>query len=176
MIRAAQRERGKLDRHAARRLTFVVGNERCLPVCGRDIVLCSLALMMCRQRAQLHAVMRGLVHSLAPDGRLVIVVTHPAFRHTAYETFRYVLPQDYDYWTGGQAYRVVLTPGQGDEVQADFTDYHWPLRDYAQALQGAGGVIHAMEELPATRSRGGQAIGPPAYFALLASRSANRPV
>jgi SAM-dependent methyltransferase len=134
-----------------------------------DAVLSSLALMMCQTRDRLHTVVRSLIDALAEHGRLVAVITHPCFRRRDYGTFRYELPEDYDYWRSGVPYDVHLTPESAD-ASAVITDHHWTLEDYCRAVTQAGAVLTGLVELPATRDEDGSPSGPPAYLALRAER------
>jgi SAM-dependent methyltransferase len=134
-----------------------------------DAVLSSLALMMCRSRQRLHATCRALVDALRPDGRLLVVLTHPCFRGRDYGTFHYELPDDYDYWSSGTAYDVVLTPDSRGDPPV-ITDYHWQLQDYVTAFADAGAAVTRLLELPAMRRADNHPQGPPAYLALLLGR------
>ena len=146
------------------------GNETDVQAHGTfDAVLSSLALMMCASLDRLNSVVRSLVNALADTGRLVVVVTHPCFRRRDYGTFRYELPDDFDYWRSGASYEVRLTPDSTDE-SAVITDYHWTLADYCRAVTDAGAVVTGLVELPASRDDDGRPSGPPAYLALRAER------
>lgn len=136
---------------------------------GFDAVLSSLALMMCQTRDRLHTVVRSLVETLAKNGRLVAVITHPCFRRRDYGTFHYEMPEDFDYWQSGVPYEVHLTP-QSTDTSAVITDHHWILEDYCRAITQAGAVLTGLIELPATRDEDGAPSGPPAYLALRAER------
>lgn len=143
------------------------GDERDLAGLGRfDAAFSSLALMMSDTRERLQAIGRALVDSLRPGGQLLVVVTHPCFRGRDYGTFHYETPENYDYWSSGTPYEVVLTP-EGGSAKAVITDYHWTLDDYCRAVVGNRSAVTGLRELPATRREDGSPEGPPAYLALL---------
>jgi SAM-dependent methyltransferase len=140
----AARQLAGTDEH----VRFEVGDERRLPVKPpADTVVCSLMLMMCRDRPQLHAVVRGLAGSLDADGRLLIALTHPCFRRADFGEFRNELPADFDYWDSGRAYDVVLDPDEA-EASATISDTHWTLSDYLNALAEADLAVDRSRELP----------------------------
>jgi len=152
------------------RLAVHRGTEADIEALGTfDAILSSLALMMCPTRDRLHSVVRSLVAALSETGRLVVVVTHPCFRRRDYGTFRYELPDDFDYWRSGAPYDVHLTPESTDE-SAVITDYHWTLGDYCRAVTESGAVLTGLVELPADRDEDGRPSGPPAYLSLCAER------
>lgn len=167
MIEEARETVQALAREQSERVLIRQGDETAIPELGKfDAILCSLVLMMCRTRDRLASVSRTLVQALGERGRLLVVVTHPCFRHTDYGTFRYQLPEDFRYWNSGQPYDVVLNPPQaGDE--AVITDHHWTLADYVNAWSDAGGRITATRELAARYREDGTPTGPPAYLAAL---------
>lgn len=155
---------------AARRevFEFIIGDDSLLPMPSRfDAVLSSLALMMCEDMPRLQAAMAGLIHSLNPRGRMLLILTHPCFRETRYATFHYDLPKDYTYWASGTPYQVIL----GDREQGTVIyDYHWTLEDYVDAISTAGGAVRQLREVPALRQEDGSPQGPPAYVAMLVRR------
>ncbi len=152
------------------------GDEAVLPVePARDVVVCSLVLMMCGTRGRLRKVSAGLLASTGgDDGRLVVVLTHPCFRLRGFETFHYRLPDRYDYWASGAPYEVVLTPPGAPGPAAVLTDHHWTLEDYAGALSAAGGAVIGLRELPAVPPGPGEPSGPPAYLVLTVERRGER--
>jgi SAM-dependent methyltransferase len=167
MIAEARRILAGVGESVGGRVVLLVGDERSVGGLGSfEVVLCSLALMMAGSRERLSSVVRALVRTLSPDGRLLAVVTHPCFRRADYGTFHYELPEGYDYWRSGRPYEVVLTP-PGSDRRTVITDYHWTLSDYLEVVAGAGGCVRAARELPARRRDDGSPLGPPAYLALL---------
>lgn len=151
------------------RFTFHRGDEVALPAIRGaerfDFVLCSLMLMMCENRLRLDRSIAGLIESCKPDGRVLIVLTHPCFRRAVHATYHNELPEDFEYWHSGRPYKVVLDPDVR-QVETSFDDYHWTLADHAAAIHNAGGVITQMLELPGQYDVSGQAIGDPAYLVL----------
>jgi len=170
MVDQARTAVGRLDPELRDRVVVARGSEANLEEHGAfDAVLSSLALMMCETRDRLHAVVGSLVGALADGGRVVVVVTHPCFRRRDYGTFRYDLPEDFDYWCSGVPYDVHLTPGSGDS-SAIITDYHWTLEDTCRAFTERGAVLTRLVELPAARDEDGRPAGPPAYLVLCAEQ------
>jgi SAM-dependent methyltransferase len=168
MIDMANRIAQTTESDVRRRLVFAQGDESDLGAYGRfDVVFSSLALMMCGSRQRLRDVTHALVGCLRPNGRLLVVLTHPCFRRRDYETFRYEIPGDFDYWSSGMAYDVILTPDDGHR-RAVITDYHWTVSDYCNALIDSGAALTRVVELPATRDGDGTPSGPPAYLAIRA--------
>jgi SAM-dependent methyltransferase len=154
------------------RISVTRGDEKTLGgLGGFDAVLSCLALMMSESAERLIRTGRSLVDAVRPNGRLVVVVTHPCFRQGGYETFHYDLPRDFDYWKSGSPYQVVVTPSQPDREAIAITDYHWTLGDYCDALIGHGAALTALEEVPATWRDDGTPDGPPAYLALCVDRT-----
>lgn len=172
MVAAAGRTLDAAAGESAGRWEVRRGDEAVLPAAPpKDVVVCSLVLMMCATRERLRAVSAGLVESTRQDGgRLAVVLTHPCFRWRGFETFHYRLPDRYDYWASGTAYEVVLTPPEEPGPAAVLTDHHWTLADYVAALSAAGGVITGLQELPATPPEPDGAPGPPAYLVVTVER------
>ena len=145
---------------------FQCGDETVLPTPERfDYVLCSLALMMCEDRRRLDRAIAGLIGSCQPDGRVLLTLTHPCFRHAVHATFYNDMPDDFEYWQSGRPYRVNLDPDTR-QVTTSFHDYHWTLADYAAAIHAGGGAIEQMLEAPGQYDTSGRPIGEPAYLIL----------
>jgi SAM-dependent methyltransferase len=168
MVERARANVGRLDPDRRERVEVKIASESDLGDLGDfDLVLSSLAWMMCETRERLHEVARTLIGLLGPRGRLVVVITHPCFRRRDYGTFRYELPDTFDYWRSGIAYDVHLTP-EASEEQTVITDYHWTLTDYVTAITDADAALTRLVELPATRDEFDAPSSPPAYLALRA--------
>lgn len=95
-------------------------------------------------------VFAGIAHCLKPEGRLVVVMMHPAFRgpqHTAWgwedhsvqyrRVDRYLLPRKHPIYTH---------PG-ADPTRYTWT-FHRPVQTYFRALNQAGFVVDGLEEWP----------------------------
>ncbi|MEE4273708.1 MAG: methyltransferase domain-containing protein [Thermoanaerobaculales bacterium] len=175
MVDAARALVSGLDDEVRARIVIERGNEDVVAEkSGFDAALSSLALMMCDSMDRLVSVSRALVGAIRPGGRLLVVLTHPCFRHRDYGTFRYELPEDYDYWRSGAAYEVQLgTESNGEE--ATITDHHWTLQDYCNALTDAGAAVTRLVELPAAWNDDKTPSGPPAYLALRLDRQEPNP-
>ncbi len=163
---AKQRAAEQLDAPLADRLAFRVGDQSALPTAEKfDVALCSLMLMMCASRGELHRTCRGLIDSLDAEGRLIATVSHPCYRTVRYPTFHNDLPGDFDYWRSGLAYTVVMHPTDREQT-ARLTDHHWTLSDYADAVAAAGGAVRRLREAPARYDAAGRPATPPAYLLL----------
>ena len=172
MIRRSRELAGSLDPSVRDRIVVERGDEKTLGRLGSfDAALSSLALMMSESVERLHQISRALVTAVRPNGRLIVVITHPCFRDCGYETFHYDLPRGFEYWTSGSPYRVVMTPQSEDVEEVAITDYHWTLQDYFEALAGSGAAVSALRELPATWCEDGTPNGPPAYLVLRIDRA-----
>jgi len=166
MLKAA-RERLAADSGMANvDLALRRGDEAALPdVEPFDVIVCSLVLMMCKTRQRLQRATTNLLRALRGRGRLLIVLTHPCFRRAGYATFHYEIPADYNYWSSGTPYQVVM-PADDQPTDATITDHHWTLTDYVEAVRQGGGVVDALHESPAKRNADGSPSGPPAYLVL----------
>jgi len=170
MIASARSVLEDLPARRRERVRLEVGDEGRIAEEGPfDAALCSLALMMCATRERLQRTCAALLDALVPGGRLLAIVTHPCFRSGGYRTFHYELAGDFDYWSSGEPYEVVLTP-PGSDREVEITDYHWMLEDYVAALTDGGGSVVAVRELPSQWRADGSPGGPPAYLCLLVRR------
>jgi SAM-dependent methyltransferase len=93
--------------------------------------------------------MAGCARCLAPGGRLVIVMTHPAFRiprHSGwgFDEGRKLRYRRVDAYLSRMA--IPLSPTAGRRTVS--TTYHRPLEAYVTALADAGLAIDALRELP----------------------------
>lgn len=175
MIASARHVLGDLPAHLRRRVRLEVGDEGRIAREGDfDAVVCSLALMMCATRQRLQRTAAALLGALSPVGRLLVIITHPCFRGGGWSTFHYEMPPDFDYWSSGEPYEVIITPPEGARA-VTITDYHWMLQDYVSALADGGGSVTALRELPAERREDGRPLGPPAYLCLLVRADPRHP-
>jgi SAM-dependent methyltransferase len=125
-----------------------------------DAATCVLALM---NMDPLEDVAAGVGSVLAPGGRFVAVVLHPAFRSPGMTSWGWaeqagsatgrspMVRRQYrrvDGYLGSQAREVVMNPGavsRGEKPVTTVT-HHRPLGAYVEALTKAGLLIEAMEE------------------------------
>lgn len=162
---AATREAiAELPPPLAERFELHRGDEALLPTREKfDVVTCSLMLMMCPTRDQLDATIAGLIRSATPQGRVLLVVTHPCFRDAMHAAYHNAMPADFSYWHSGRGYEVVLDPDE-QQVPTTFQDYHWTLTDHAHAIARAGGAIRDLVEVPGEYDGEGKPLGDPAYL------------
>ena len=155
-------ERPEFVQGDARRLTESVGAEEgFVPF---DLAACVLALM---NIDPLEPVVRGVAQCLAPGGRFVMVILHPAFRSPGLTSWGW---EEQEAKRGGRRgyrqYRRVdgyMTPGArpvvmnpGDVAHGrravTTTTWHRPLQVYVRALADSGFVVDALEEWISQRS------------------------
>ena len=155
LIAAAKR------RHAGLRgARFVVGDARRLPaVAGMDGGTFDAAtfVLSVQDMDPLEDVVRGVAWALGADGRVVMLMTHPAFRQPRHSGWGFDEAR-------ALAYRRIdgyLTPmavpmkslGGGDPTRS----FHRPISAYVNALGDAGFAVDAMleiEDLPPDRRPG----------------------
>ncbi len=102
---------------------------------------------------------------LKPRARVVLVLTHPAFRvprHSGWvaDASRGIVSRRVDAYLRSMAVPLAGRPGAGPT-----TTFHRPLSAYVAALARRGFAIDALEELPDepnVRARGGAGRGSPA--------------
>lgn len=105
----------------------------------------------------LEGAIEGVARLLAPGGRLVIVMTHPAFRiprHSGwgFDEGRKLRYRRVDAYLSPMA--IPLSPTAGRRTVS--TTYHRPLEAYVTALADAGLAVDALRELPTfTTARSG---------------------
>jgi hypothetical protein len=102
----------------------------------------------------LEPVMSALATLIKPDGKFVMIITHPAFRAHGQSSWQW------DNQTGQQFRRIdgYLSNGSkpiqmhpGDRPEVTTTSFHRPLQTYVRLLTEAGFAITGMQEWPALR-------------------------
>lgn len=97
---------------------------------------------------------RGVADLLKPGGRMVIIITHPAFRapdQTSWgwdEQSRSQFRRVDGYLSPGQK-AIQMHPGSAPDVTT--WTFHRPVQTYVRTLSEAGLLVDAMEEWPASR-------------------------
>jgi SAM-dependent methyltransferase len=122
-------------------------------------------LLSIQDIAPLEDALASAARALAPDGRLVVVMTHPCFRIPrqsgwSWDGRRKLASRRIDHYL--TPLRIPLTPGDGSgrPGRGGRTEsFHRPLSTYVQALGAAGFALEGMEEIPApphptTRKKG----------------------
>jgi SAM-dependent methyltransferase len=98
----------------------------------------------------LGAVFQGVARALMAGGRLVIVLTHPAFRVPrqsgwGFDDGRSLQYRRVDAYMSSNEVQVLLNPSRGSHSVKTYT-YHRPLQIYIQALAEAGFMVDGLEE------------------------------
>lgn len=145
-------------------LDFRVGDAQRLaeavtpPEGGFDSAVCMMALM---NIADLDAVCAGAAEMLAPGGRFVGVILHPAFRSPKQTAWGWVgsAPGEQtqfrrvDAYMGESAIPITMNPGAAasgaDPVTT--TTFHRPIARYAKAIARSGMFIDSIEEWASKR-------------------------
>ncbi|MFA6295725.1 MAG: methyltransferase domain-containing protein [Candidatus Paceibacterota bacterium] len=87
---------------------------------------------------------------LKPDGRLVIVLNHPAFRIPKNSSWEWNEQKQYrriDAYMSDQQFKIDMTPGEADPANKKFTvSFHRPLQTYFKALIKSGLSVVRLEE------------------------------
>lgn len=151
-------------------IRYVCGDESLLPTREKfDCILCSLVLMMEEKRERLDAAVRGLIASLAHDGSLLLILTHPCFPRGKHSDFRLKYSKSFNYWSSSAPVTVVLSPPGKESIE--IIDYHWTLEDYFLAVEKGGGQVLRLREYPAKYDRKtGSPDTAPAYLLIQISR------
>ena len=143
-------------RHLGDLCKFVVGDatklaELKLPPASFDKAACVMALA---NIDPLEPVISALATLIKPDGKFVMIITHPAFRAHGQSSWQW------DNQTGQQFRRIdgYLSNGSkpiqmhpGDRPEVTTTSFHRPLQTYVRLLTEAGFAITGMQEWPALR-------------------------
>jgi SAM-dependent methyltransferase len=155
----------RVVRHAPGTLVFEVGDVRDLAPrspflrerapSGFDAVTCVMALM---NISPLFPVLRGVARELAPAGRFVAVILHPAFRcpgrtSWGFDSRAALQYRRIDAYLSPHRAEIVMNPGgvaRGARPVLTHT-HHRPLGAYVEALARAGLLTDAIEEWPARR-------------------------
>ena len=145
LIAAAQRSYGRNGR-------FIVGDATrlgSLPDLAAASFDAAVFLLSIQDMDPLDAAVAGAARLLVPGGRLVTVMTHPAFRiprHSGWgwDEGRKLRYRRVDSYLTEMA--IPLSPTAGRRTVS--TTYHRPLEAYVAALADAGLAVDALRELP----------------------------
>ena len=146
LVAAAKRRHGRL-----RNARFLVGDARRLPAVA-GLVPASFdgatMLLAIQDMDPLEEVMRSLDWALKPVSRVVLLMTHPAFRQPrhsgwGYDEGRKLTYRRIDGYLGEMAVPMKSLAG-GQPTRS----FHRPISAYVNALAGVGFATDAMLELP----------------------------
>jgi ubiquinone/menaquinone biosynthesis C-methylase UbiE len=146
LIAAAKRRHGRL-----RGARFLVGDARRLPaVAGLEPARHDAAtLLLCIQDMDpLEDVMRGLDWALRPTARVVLLMTHPAFRQPRHSGWGYDEGRKLTYRRVDAYLEPMAVPMKSLGGGLPTRSFHRPISAYVNALADAGFVTDAMLELP----------------------------
>jgi len=149
LIAAAKRSYGSAAR-------FVVGDATRLAdvrELAGQAVDAAIFLLSIQDMDPLDAAVAGAARLIVPGGRMVIVMTHPAFRiprHSGWgwDESRKLRYRRVDSYLTEMA--IPLSPTAGRRTVS--TTYHRPIEAYVAALADAGLAIDALRELPTFKS------------------------
>jgi SAM-dependent methyltransferase len=144
LIDIARRRHGRAGR-------FLVGDARRLPAMpglGPASFDAAVFLLSIQDMDPLDAIFGGLGWALRPTGRVVIVMTHPAFRQPrhagwGFDEGRKLVFRRVDAYLSPMAVPMKQL-GTGPPTRS----YHRPLSSYVNSLSAAGFAIDAMREIP----------------------------
>ena len=146
LIAAAKRRHGRL-----RGARFLVGDARRLPaVSGLESGAFDAAviLLAIQDMDPLEDVMRGLDWALRPTARVVLLMTHPAFRQPRHSGWGYDEGRKLTYRRVDAYLEPMGVPMKSLGGGLPTRSFHRPISTYVNALAEAGFVTDAMLELP----------------------------
>lgn len=146
LIAAAKRRHGRL-----RGARFVVGDARRLPaVSGLQEGAFDAAtfLLSIQDMDDLPAVMRGVGWALKPAGRVVLLMTHPAFRQPRHSGWGHDEARKLTYRRIDGYLSEMAVPMKSLAGGPPTRSFHRPISAYVNALADAGFATDAMLELP----------------------------
>lgn len=142
LIAKAQKETPAIRYHVASADTLGFSDDATF-----DVVTCVLAL---QNMEKLEAVMREIARVLAPGGKFVFVLNHPAFRIPKRSSWGWDEQEKTQYrrldaYLSASREKMDMNPGAKGPHEYTYS-FHRSLQDYAKALSGAGFAITRMEE------------------------------
>ena len=146
LVAAAKRRHGRL-----RGARFLVGDARRLPAvadleaAGHDAATFLLSI---QDMDPLEDVITGVEWALAPRGRVVIVMTHPAFRQPRHSGWGYDEGRKLTYRRIDGYLEELAVPMKSLGGGLPTRSFHRPISTYVNALAEAGFATDAMLELP----------------------------
>ena len=146
LIAAARRRHGRL-----RNARFVVGDARRLPaVVGIEAGAYDGAtfLLSIQDMDPLDDVIRGISWALMPASRVVVVMTHPAFRQPRHSGWGYDEGRKLTYRRIDGYLEELAVPMKSLGGGLPTRSFHRPISTYVNALAEAGFAVDAMLELP----------------------------
>lgn len=158
LIEAAQR-RSALDptRRGARTAPprFQLADATKLDALREPVFDAASCLLAIQNIDPIEPVFAGCARLLRPGGRLVVVMTHPAFRIPrqsgwGWDEARQLQFRRVDHYLSPLRVPIQTHPGADPEIYT--WSFHRPIASYVAALAAAGLVLDALEEWPSDRS------------------------
>lgn len=146
LIAAAKRRHPRL-----RNTRFLVGDARRLPaLAGLDQAAHAAAVFMLsiQDMDPLEDVTRGLDWALAPDGRVVMLMTHPAFRQPRHSGWGFDEGRKLTYRRIDGYLTPMAVPMKSLGGGQPTRSFHRPISAYVNALGDVGFAVDALLELP----------------------------
>ncbi len=146
LIASARRRHGRL-----RDARFVVGDARRLPaVVGLDAAAYDAAtfLLSIQDMDPLDDVIRGIDWALKPASRVVLLMTHPAFRQPRHSGWGYDEERKLTYRRIDGYLTEMAVPMKSLGGGQPTRSFHRPIGAYVNALADVGFATDAMLELP----------------------------
>ncbi len=145
---------------AAKHHYFVGDIEKPLPLTKTDFSHAVIILAL-QNLAQPQLALTNAAKHLRPNGRLLLVLNHPAFRIPRQSTWQ-IDPQNKLQYRRVNRYLSPLKipinarPGRGDQGPITWS-FHHPLQDYFQFLKQAGFIVTDLEEWASDKESTGKA-------------------
>ena len=146
LIAAAKRRHGRV-----RSARFMVGDARRLPaVAGLEQGAFDAAtfLLSIQDMDPLEDVMRGIDLALRPQSRVVLLMTHPAFRQPRHSGWGFDESRKLTYRRIDGYLNEMAVPMKSLGGGQPTRSFHRPISAYVNALAGAGFATDAMVEVP----------------------------
>jgi ubiquinone/menaquinone biosynthesis C-methylase UbiE len=146
LIAAARRRHGRTPN-----ATFLVGDARRLAAVvgvARDGYDAAVFLLSIQDMDPLDEIFAGLTWALRANARVVLLMTHPAFRQPRHSGWGYDESRKLAYRRIDGYLTPLAVPMKSLAGGAPTRSFHRPLSEYVNALGDAGFAVDAMVELP----------------------------
>lgn len=113
-----------------------------------DVILCNLLLPALNEEKNIIKVFQECKKILKPSGEMLFVIAHPTFDMYMYNGMlgrKNVKTQYKGYFNSGAKFSFIKKFPKG---KFSFTDYHWTLTDYFNAIAKADLVVTKLDECP----------------------------
>ncbi|GAC1470648.1 MAG: hypothetical protein PVSMB7_21610 [Chloroflexota bacterium] len=153
LIQMAQQRHGRDGR-------FLVGDARklnSLPGMNEESFDAAVFLLSLQDMDPLEEALAGVAWALRAGGRVVLLLTHPAFRVPrqsgwGWDDGRKLVYRRVDRYLTPLAVPMKIYPGS--EKQRTTRSFHRPVQQYVNTLAGHGMLVDRMDEIPAHKLKG----------------------